>query len=137
MSILRERIPHLMRLILQDHSTRWAAQIPELTKTQYAVLKVIQEQPSIEQNRAAALAGTDRSTIADMLSRLENQGLVRRTVAAEDRRRRALTLTEQGSELLRATIDRVSEVDHSLLEPLTADEQETLSRLLRKILDAR
>ncbi|HCT14286.1 MAG TPA: transcriptional regulator, partial [Corynebacterium nuruki] len=79
----------------------------------------------------------DRSTIADMLSRLENQGLVRRTVAAEDRRRRALTLTEQGSELLRATIDRVSEVDHSLLEPLTADEQETLSRLLRKILDAR
>ncbi|MDI4691131.1 transcriptional regulator, partial [Salmonella enterica subsp. enterica serovar Cerro] len=37
------------RQLFQQHTARWQHELPELTKPQYAVMRVIAEHPGIEQ----------------------------------------------------------------------------------------
>ncbi len=36
---------HLMRVVLQEHTARWASLMPDLTKPQYAVLEALDTAP--------------------------------------------------------------------------------------------
>ena len=69
-----------------------------------------------------------------IVDRLEAAGLIERTLDAEDRRSILVGLTKKGHELF----DRVAvahlENETALLQALTAEEQETLAALLRKLL---
>ncbi|EAZ8440728.1 transcriptional regulator, partial [Salmonella enterica] len=46
---LRNTAFHLLRQLFQQHTARWQHELPELTKPQYAVMRVIAEHPGIEQ----------------------------------------------------------------------------------------
>lgn len=135
MNRLRNRVPHLMRLALQVHGAEWQRQVPDLTKPQYSVLEVVAAEPGIEQSAAGVAAGSDRSTLAAMLMRLEDRGLLRRRVDPGDRRRRLLYLTEHGREAVEDASPVVHEVDDALLAPLTRKEREQLSALLMKLVE--
>ncbi len=39
---------HLIRELLQDHSSQWQKSLPELSKQQYSILATVSETPGID-----------------------------------------------------------------------------------------
>ena len=100
---LRNEAFHLLRHLFQQHTSRWQHELPELTKPQYAVMRSIAESPGIEQVALTSVAVSTKATLAEMLSRMEIKGLVRREQDPDDKRRRFVFLTEEGEALLAAS----------------------------------
>jgi DNA-binding MarR family transcriptional regulator len=95
-----------------------------LTRAQMLVLARLELQPDLSQNELAALAEVAPITIARLIDRLEELGLVKRCADPEDRRIWRLRLTPAAAPLLReirrlrASLHRVmtSGIDPAVLE---------------------
>jgi DNA-binding MarR family transcriptional regulator len=105
----------------------------DLTAVQYAALLAIGLHPQIEAARISRLISLDRSTLGDVLERIEAKGLVLRTATSADRRVKLLSLSPAGRKLIAEVEPAVSRVQERLLEPLTAEEQRTFVSLLSKL----
>jgi DNA-binding MarR family transcriptional regulator len=79
----------------------------------------------------AALLGTDKPYVTLMIDDLEQRGLVTRTVSADDRRVKVLTLTDEGRAVA-AEAERIISEPAPGLALLDAEELATLVRLLEK-----
>ncbi|MBA8824536.1 DNA-binding MarR family transcriptional regulator [Saccharopolyspora lacisalsi] len=124
---------HLLRRALQEHTANWQAQLPRMTKPQYAVLRAVYEHPGLEQAALGQLAAIDKATLASLLLRLEQRGLLLRTVDAGDRRRRLLQLTDEGRATLEQAAPVADSVDSAMLERLHLHERDQLRQLLGKL----
>lgn len=124
---------HLMRRVLREHGAHWQHRLPRLTKPQYAVLRAVRDRPGIEQSAVCTAVGIDKATLAAVLVRLEQRGLLTRTVDATDRRRRLLELTETGIREVLETLPVAAEVDARLLGRIAPDECEQLRALLTRL----
>lgn len=132
---LRNEAFHLLRQLFQQHTSQWQQALPELTKPQYAVMRSIAENPGIEQVALTEVAVSTKATLAEMLSRMESRGLVRRENAPADKRRRFIYLTPEGERLLASSIPVGNGVDQAFLGRLSAEEQTAFSALIRKMMD--
>ncbi len=131
---LRHEAFHLLRQLFQQHTARWQQALPELTKPQYAVMRSIAENPGIEQVALTEVAVSTKATLAEMLSRMEARGLVRREQDPADKRRRFLFLTPQGEAALNISIPVGNGVDDEFLGRLSAQEREQFTALIRKMM---
>lgn len=75
----------------------------------------------------------DRNTIAVVVRKLEERGLITRHRNPEDRRSMVVKLTKEGEALREAVEPAVEEVQSDILAPLNAEEQQVLLSLLQKI----
>ena len=73
----------------------------DLTPVQYAALVAIHTHPGIDATRLSAVIAFDRSTLGNVIERLEAKRYVERRPAREDRRVKLLYLTRSGATLLR------------------------------------
>src|SRR6202048_3120855 len=73
----------------------------DLTPVQYAALVAIHTHPGIDATRLSAVIAFDRSTLGNVIERLETKSLVERKPAREDKRINVLYLTQSGAALLR------------------------------------
>jgi DNA-binding MarR family transcriptional regulator len=105
----------------------------DLTPPQLGVLKHLDE--PIPMSHLAGEMHCDASNITWMTDRLEQRGLVERRPDPLDRRVKQLVLTEAGRRL-RRQIDRRLGTKFPGLDRLSADERQTLARLLSRLLDA-
>lgn len=131
---LRHEAFHLLRQLFQQHTARWQQALPELTKPQYAVMRSIAEHPGIEQVALTEVAVSTKATLAEMLSRLQARGLVRREQDPADKRRRFLFLTPEGEAALNLSIPLGNGVDDEFLGRLSAEEREQFRVLIRKMM---
>lgn len=131
---LRHEAFHLLRQLFQQHTARWQQALPELTKPQYAVMRSIAEHPGIEQVALTEVAVSTKATLAEMLSRLQARGLVRREQDPADKRRRFLFLTPIGEAALNLSIPLGNGVDDEFLGRLSAEEREQFRVLIRKMM---
>jgi len=104
----------------------------QVTPVQYAVLRVLQDNPGIDQVTLAKLCALDTSTAANLAVRLERRGLVKRTVPANSKRFRLLRLTPRGMALVEELNLSGRLVSRRLLQALDKKEQEVFLRLLKK-----
>lgn len=74
------------------------------------------------------------STVNGVLDRMEEKGLVRRTVSGRDARRRLITLTEKGAEEQAVFQQCFLDTERALVRGLTQEEQETLTNLLDRVI---
>jgi DNA-binding MarR family transcriptional regulator len=74
------------------------------------------------------------AAMTNRVDRLEAAGLVERRPDPGDRRGVLVALTPDGKRVVDAAVDDHVENERRLLEPLTAEEQQTLNALLRKLL---
>lgn len=102
----------------------------EVTPVQYAVLRVLQTHPGIDQVTLADKVALDTSTTADIATRLESKGWIVRELLP--RRQRSLRLTEAGVAVLATMVPRVQGSYEQLLSALAPQEQADLLRLLAK-----
>lgn len=70
------------------------------------------------------------STANGILDRMEEKGLVVRSVSGSDARRRLITLTDKGREQQALFLKSFQETERMILRGLTPEEGETLRRLL-------
>ena len=71
-----------------------------LTTTQYGTMVVLSVRGSLDQVGIATLVGIDRSTTALVVSKLEEAGYIERRDDVVDKRRKIITLTADGEDML-------------------------------------
>ncbi|MDX3224410.1 MarR family winged helix-turn-helix transcriptional regulator [Streptomyces sp. ME19-01-6] len=128
---------HLARRLQQAHSLLWGAMVSEeTTSPQFAVLNALVEKPDIDQRTLSEHVHLDRSTIADVVARLDRRGLVERVRDPRDGRRNVLKLTDDGVRVHRKLVTRTARMNRVFLAPLDEGERETLMRLIARVADA-
>jgi len=104
----------------------------EVTPVQYAVLRILQDHPGIDQVTLARLCALDTSTAANLAVRLEERRFIKRIVPADSKRFRLLRLTPQGLALLKKLLPSGRLLSRRLLQALDKKEQKIFLRLLKK-----
>jgi DNA-binding MarR family transcriptional regulator len=107
----------------------------DLTPQQHGVLSALAQFPGIDQISLGRLLGLDRSTVAGVVIRLSDRGLVRRSVSRVDRRRLLLALRAAGTRALDASHGSAERAQERLLAPLSATERTQFLTLLERVLD--
>ena len=125
----------LFRRAQQVHVAAWQHHVSaSVTSVQFGVLAVLDRRPGSSQQDLCEELDLDRSTIADLVGRLERNGLLERTRDAADRRRNRLSLSTRG----RATLDELRPgaelVEHLLTDALGPDDRDELRRMLLTVL---
>ena len=100
---------------------------------QFGTLLLIEANPDISQSAIAEALRFDRSTLVQIIDRLENRGLVARHVSPNDRRSHALQLTDAGSETLAELKQRTLEHEDDVAAALNDDERVQCISLLKKL----
>lgn len=93
----------------------FAAEYHGLTLPQLAVLEAISMGGPPSQTDLVDRTGIDRSTLADIVRRLRDVGMLKRQRTEKDRRAYAVTLTDAGSRALRDGRRAASKVETLLL----------------------
>lgn len=86
-----------------------------MTTTQYGTMVVLRARGSLDQVGIATLVGIDRSTTALVVSKLEEAGYIERRADAVDKRRKIITLSPAG---------------HNVLDQVTAPAERARQRVL-------
>ncbi|MFB7127185.1 MarR family winged helix-turn-helix transcriptional regulator [Kitasatospora sp. NPDC056273] len=118
----------------QVHTRLWSEHVgADLTAPQFAVLLVLALEPGADQRTVGERASLDKATMAEMVARLVRRGLVLRRRDPADGRRKLLALSQGGAQAVREATGGVVRVQRVLFEPLTAEEQVEIVRVMAKI----
>ncbi|ROQ66573.1 DNA-binding MarR family transcriptional regulator [Streptomyces sp. 840.1] len=102
----------------------------------FATLTALSDFGPLPQHVLADRLGFQRSHLGGYLDALEKQELVRRTRDLADRRRQLVELTDEGVALQRRLWLVAEQSQDSFLDCFTSAERETLTALLRRLVDA-
>jgi DNA-binding MarR family transcriptional regulator len=108
----------------------------ETTSPQFAVLNAVASAPDTDQRMVGEMIGLDRSTTAEIVTRLAGRGLLRRIRDPHDGRRNLLRLTGAG-QAVHQRLARVAErMNTVFLAALDPGEQKTLLDLMSRVVTA-
>lgn len=128
---------YLVRRAQQRHVATWTRLVStDTSSVQYAILAVLSRLGSASQRALCDEVDLDRSTVADLVARMERRGLLARERDPHDHRRKAVTLTEAGHAEYALLAPRVEVADAELTSPLDADALASLRGALRRLLEA-
>lgn len=135
MADLYRMLGHLVRRVQQISSVLFAEETAgfEITSVQFALLFAIQATPDVDATRLSHLVAFDRSTLGDVLERMESKAWMVRSATASDRRVKLLRVTPMGEKLLEQVRPAVERVQERLLAPLSMSDRTTMIRLLAQI----
>ncbi|MGH8235580.1 MAG: MarR family winged helix-turn-helix transcriptional regulator [Steroidobacteraceae bacterium] len=104
-----------------------------VTPVQYAILEALREYGRLGQISLANAVALDRSTVGELVSRLESRGWISRSPSAQDRRAKELKLTRTGARMLAQLEPLVERAQRKILAPLSAGEREQFLTCLGKL----
>lgn len=104
------------------------------TLEQLYVLYVVREcKETVVQQDLAEKLGKDKSFILRIVDSLEKEGLIRRIVDANDRRRNILEVTYLGNQLLNRFFEIELKLTEVLMKDIEKEEMETFYNVITKI----
>jgi DNA-binding MarR family transcriptional regulator len=112
---------HLLHRASQAAVDIFAAEMKrsgDLTPRQLAVLITVGQDEGLNQTELVERTGIDRSTMADIVKRMQRKGLLQRRRTKEDARAYAVKLTYEGRRVLRAAEPLGKRIDERVLEAL-------------------
>jgi DNA-binding MarR family transcriptional regulator len=107
-----------------------------VTSQQYTTLEALGEFPRLEQGALCDAVHLDRATMATLLARLEEKGLLQRTTSPLDKRRKHVALTPRGRKTLAAMRPALDRIQERILAPLPADDRDAFARMLKTLVAA-
>jgi len=132
--VLDEQIGFLLRVAMQRHTSIFMSRMIEgLTQTQFAAMAKLLEVGPCSQNHLGRLIFLDAATIKGVVDRLQLRGFVATCNDPNDRRRRAVTLTDKGRQATQDATAVAAKISAATLEPLTPEERETVCKVLNKL----
>ncbi|MDP3196765.1 MarR family winged helix-turn-helix transcriptional regulator [Tabrizicola sp.] len=130
---LDDQIGYVLRRVTQRHLAIFAAAIPEVTTTQFAVLARLAEIGPQSQNHLGRETAMDAATIKGVVDRLAKLGYVTTNSDPADRRRLTVSLTDAGEQLFANRVPTALSVSAQTVSPLTEDEARLLKDLLARL----
>jgi DNA-binding MarR family transcriptional regulator len=125
---------HLLHRAEQLASDRFAHLVGDtVTLRQFAVLAAVAETPGLSQIDLVRATGIDRSTLAEMMMRMEKRGLIERATSEADGRARSVTLTTDGRAMFHASIRHARAADAAILDMLPRTKAKSLQSILMKL----
>lgn len=106
----------------------------DLTPVQFAMLNALMDEPGEDQITLASKVAFDAATSGAVITRLENKGLLRRDADPQDKRRKLLSLTPAGEQMVATMKTAVAQVQNRITAPLSGAEAQELTRLLAKLI---
>ena len=107
----------------------------DLTPVQYAALVAIHTHPGIDATRLSAVIAFDRSTLGNVIERLQAKKLIERKPSPQDKRIKLLYLTRAGATVLGGIVPSVNRAQARMLQPLKAADRKALMALLSRLVD--
>jgi len=105
-----------------------------VTQRQFAVLAAVAADEGPTQSRLVKATGIDRSTLADMVARMIDKGLLTRERSVKDARANSVGLTDLGRHTLSDMTPKVAAADSRLLAHLSAGKRDSFIKLLREFI---
>lgn len=109
--------------------------VPSVTKVQWWILKTVWERKQCTAGYLAKAIGVRPATMSQMLDRLEKAGFITRFKDLADARVRIIRLTDTGQDIFRESESKFVQKLTGPLEHLTRQEQQTLIRLMEKLIE--
>jgi DNA-binding MarR family transcriptional regulator len=133
---LMSRIGYLLkRPALQIRQMAQAALKPlGLIPPHYGVMATLASEGPQTQRALGERLKVDPTTMVWLIDHLEKRGFVRRGTHPQDRRAHLVELSPAGRTAFQRAARRLDRLDREFLAPLSKAEQESLRRLLRKLL---
>ena len=107
----------------------------DLTPVQYATLVAIRENEGIDATRLSAIVALDRSTLGNVLERLETRGLIIRYASADDKRVKLLKVSPSGRAMVKRAQASALRAQERILAPLNPKDRQTLMSLLSQLVE--
>jgi MarR family transcriptional regulator, temperature-dependent positive regulator of motility len=127
---LLRRAVQVMNLLLDEEVSR------TITSPQFAALNALYTEPDLDQRTLGQRISLDRSTMAEVVSRLCDRGLIRTERDRRDGRRKTITLTTRGLHTVQHLIPRTHAMTDRLVGSLADRERGELLRLLTEVVRA-
>jgi MarR family transcriptional regulator, temperature-dependent positive regulator of motility len=128
---------HLLRRAVQVMNVLWNEEVSHtITSPQFAALNALYSEPNLDQRSLGQRISLDRSTMAEVVSRLDTRGLIRTERDARDGRRKTINLTPKGLHAVKQLIPRTHAMTNRLVEPLDESQRYELLCLLTKVVGA-
>lgn len=108
----------------------------DLRPAQFSVLIIVGRNPGLKQSEVSGALNIKRTNFVPLLDSLEARGLVKRKLAAGDRRSHALHLTTKGKALLAQLEDLWTQHEQRIADQIGADGRERLLELLTRLIAA-
>lgn len=127
---------HLLHRAEQLAADRFSQLVGEdvCTLRQFAVLAAIAEEPGLSQSELVKATGVDRSTLADMMNRMESRGWVTRTPSKSDARALSIRLADTGTTILAAATQFAIAADAAILDLMSAPKRKSFMSALSKLI---
>jgi MarR family transcriptional regulator, 2-MHQ and catechol-resistance regulon repressor len=113
------------REILREH---------DLTFASFSTLFIVWIWGPIETREIARSQAVTKATITSTVSKLESQGLVKRSGSKIDKRLVTVELTGKGKRLIEWVFPKFNQGEVEIASSLSEEEQDTLAHLLRKVI---
>ena len=135
---LSEAPSHLIRRCQQFYGDLYAreAGARELTKQQFILLCALEHNDGASQTHLVEITGIDRSTLAEMVRRMLERGLLSRERTEEDQRANAVAISPAGRKALRSARNAADRAERALLDALPAPERLKFVKSLSQIASA-
>src|SRR5476649_284375 len=135
---LSEAPSHLIRRCQQFYGDLYAREsgARELTKQQYTLLAALEHNDGASQTVLVEITGIDRSTLAEMVRRMLEKGLLSRERTEEDQRANAVAISPAGRKALRSARNASDRAERALLEALPVPDRQKFVRALSQIAQA-
>src|SRR5256885_4304801 len=113
---------HLLRRCVQYANDLFSreASANDLTKQQFTVLAAVEQNEGMSQTDLVAITGIDRSTLAEMIRRMIDKGLLDRERTEADQRANSVRIAMAGKKALRGARTASERVERALLSSLSA-----------------
>ncbi|GAF49460.1 putative transcriptional regulator [Rhodococcus wratislaviensis NBRC 100605] len=130
-----DMVGFLIRVSQQVHYSLWNASddVSGLTSPQFAVLHALAHQQPLDQTELGERASLDRSTLANIVTRLSARGFVARTRDVADARRNLVVLTPAGRRAHKRAVRGAYDINERLLEPVSERDRKALVRILHTL----
>ena len=135
---LSEAPSHLIRRCQQFYGDLYAREsgARELTKQQFTLLAALEHNDGASQTTLVEITGIDRSTLAEMVRRMLEKGLLSRERTEEDQRANAVAISPSGKKALRSARNAADRAEKALLEVLPMPDRQKFIRSLAQIAEA-
>ena len=129
---------HLIRRCQQYFGDLYAHEAGscELTKQQFTLLCALENNEGVSQTALVGMTGIDRSTLAEMVRRMLERGLLSRARTETAARANAVAITAGGRKALRAARSVADRAERLLLESLPPSERSKFIKSLTAIASA-
>src|SRR5215469_3539133 len=105
----------------------------ELTQQQFTLLAALEHNEGACQTALVDITGIDRSTLAEMVRRMLEKGLLSRERTEEDQRANAVAISQSGRKALRAARSAADRAERALLDALPPPERGRFVKALAQI----